>query len=402
MGTLLTRNYKYRTAKQFMELFSSNSHRVYAVIGNDSASQSESTPTESLSSDISLWDELKGIKRITNSDVSLVVPHGTGTSLVKIENGVSFSEYDHAVDLFGTPTKFLGYTESGTRETGRVRIWKCLFNNSGGNVATDDIPDPADDSNTGIVTNTGTSPSNEDGYHWKYMYSFRRNSIFYAEDTNFKWMPVESLSLKPSDSELLKQWNVQMAATDGSVDSITHSSTFSGFTDGAAVTLTGGNNDFAGTIATLGSKQYVNITNGGTGYRNVSAIDVVGATPAEESALSARISPISGHGFSAERELGAKDLMVTCQISNSDVAVTGVVERYATVALILDPIVTGSSQDDITTSGTSISSGSRASGTSYLQAGLLKYSGQILYVDQRATITRNASNTDTIRLVIQF
>ena len=152
----------------------------------------------------------------------------------------------------------------------------------------------------------------------------------------------------------------------------------------------------------MGSKQYVNITNGGTGYRNVSAIDVVGATPAEESALSARISPISGHGFNAERELGAKDLMVTCQISNSDVAVTGVVERYATVALILDPIVTGSSQDDITTSGTSISSGSRASGTSYLQAGLLKYSGQILYVDQRATITRNASNTDTIRLVIQF
>ena len=63
---------------------------------------------------------------------------------------------------------------------------EILFNNSGGNVATDDIPDPADDSNTGIVTNTGTSPSNEDGYHWKYMYSFRRNSIFYAEDTNFR------------------------------------------------------------------------------------------------------------------------------------------------------------------------------------------------------------------------
>ena len=397
MGTLLTRNYKYRTAKQFMELFSSNSHRVYAVIGNTTASQTASDPTESLSSDFSFWDKLAGVKRITSSDVSMVVPYGTGTSLVEIENGISFSEYDHALDLFGTPTKFLGYTVDGTRASGRVRVWKCLFNNSNGTIST--VPVVADDTNVGIVTNTG---SGEDGYHWKYMYSFRQNSIFFSEDTNFKWMPVESLSLKPSDSDLLKQWNIQMAATDGTVDSITHSSTFSGFTNGAAVTLTGGNNDFAGTISTLGAKQYVNITNGGTGYRSVSAIDVVGATPAEESALSAKISPISGHGFDAERELGTKDLMVTSQITDSDLDADTDIPRYATVALILDPIVSDSLQDDISTSGTSISSGSRVSGTSYLQAGLLKYSGQILYVDQRATITRNASNTDTIRLVIQF
>ena len=79
MGTLLTRNYKYRTAKQFMELFSSNSHRIYAVIGNDSAGQSASDPTESLSSDISFWDKLKGIKRITSSDVSIEVKHGSGS-----------------------------------------------------------------------------------------------------------------------------------------------------------------------------------------------------------------------------------------------------------------------------------------------------------------------------------
>ena len=59
MGTLLTRNYKYRTAKQFMELFSSNSHRVYAVIGNTTTVSvgNETDPTESLSSDISFWND---------------------------------------------------------------------------------------------------------------------------------------------------------------------------------------------------------------------------------------------------------------------------------------------------------------------------------------------------------
>ena len=155
---------------------------------------------------------------------------------------------------------------------------------------------------------------------------------------------------------------------------------------------------FAGVMATANSKQYVNITNAGTGYRSVSAVKV---NEVVDNNLTAMISPISGHGFDVEREMGAKDLMITCQITNSDIAFASV-GQYATVALILDPILSGSSQDDITTSGTSIASGTRVSGTSYLQAGLLKYSGQILYIDHRATVTRESDKTDTIRLVIQF
>ena len=385
MGTLLTRNYKYRTAKQFMELFSNNSHRIYAVIGNTTAGQSASTPSESLSSDISFWDKLAGVKRVTSSDVSMVVNHGSGSSLKKIENGVSFTPYNHTLDLFGTPTEFLGYTDDGTT----VRVWKCLFNGSGATVS--DPPHQSDDSNTGVFIQT-------DGYHWKYLYSFAKTSVFNTNDTNFKWMPVESLQLKPSDSQLLKQWNVQAAAVDGAVNSVVHSSNLTGYTDGHSVELTGDGSNFAGVMATANSKQYVNITNAGTGYRSVSAVKV---NEIVDNNLTAMISPISGHGFDVEREMGAKDLMVSCQITDSDIAVSSVA-RYATVALILDPILSTSSQDDITTSGTSIASGTRVSGTSYLQAGLLKYSGQILYIDQRATITRNSSNTDTIRLVIQF
>jgi hypothetical protein len=396
MGTLLTRNHSYRTAKQFMKLFSSTEHRVYAVIGNITASQSAATPTESLSSDIAIWDNVAGIKRITAPDVSMIVSHGTGTALTEITNGSTFSPYNHTLDLFGTPTNFLGYTKDGTR----VRVWKCLFNNSSGTVTTTDgIPLPADDTDTGILVKTG------DGYHWKYMYSFEENSVFFTDvaDPVFRWMPVSTLTTKPSDSNLLKQWNVQRDAVDGSIDSIIHSSTFTGFNNAAAVTLsssTGSN--FAGTIATsTGTKQYVSISNRGTGYRDVTAIDVVGASTSVEAELTAMISPTSGHGFDVEKEMGAKDLMVTSQITNADILVT-TVPRYATVALILDPIIAGSSQDDVSTSGTTITSGTKASATSYVASGLLKHSGQILYVDKRATITRNSSNTDTIRIVIQF
>jgi hypothetical protein len=393
MGTLLTRNHSYRTAKQFKELFSSNSHRIYAVIGNTANSQSESTPTESLSSDISFWDKVAGIKRITSADVSMVVKHGSGSSLKELDSGIGFTPYNHTLDLFGSPTEFLGYTEGTTY----IRVWKCLFNGSGATVSdvpasSDSSPSGNDDSNTGVFIQS-------DGYHWKYLYSFAKTSVFNTNDTNFKWMPVESLQLKPSNADLLKQWNTQAAAVDGAVNSIIHSSNLTGYTNGDAVTLTGDGSGFAGEIATANSKQHVSITTAGTGYRSVTAVNVDGSA---DSSLSAMISPISGHGFDVEREVGAKDLMVTCQITNSDIA-RATVTQYATVALILDPIITGSSQDDITTSGTSIASGTRASDTSYLQAGLLKYSGQILYVDQRATVARtNDSNTDLIRLVIQF
>ena len=116
-------------------------------------------------------------------------------SLKKIENGVSFTPYNHTLDLFGTPTEFLGYTDDGTT----IRVWKCLFNGSGATIS--NAPHQDDDSNTGVFIQT-------DGYHWKYLYSFAKTSVFNTNDTNFKWMPVESLQLKPSDSQLLKQWNV--------------------------------------------------------------------------------------------------------------------------------------------------------------------------------------------------
>ena len=402
MGTLLTRNYKLRTAKQFMELFSSNSHQVYAVIGNTTAGQSASTPTESLSNDISFWDKLAGIKKITSSDISMVVGHGSGSSLKKIETGISFTPYNHTLDLFGTPTEFLGYTEGSTY----IRVWKCLFNGSGSTVSdipasSDSSPAGSDDSNTGIFKQT-------DGYHWKYLYSFPKTSIFNTNDTGFKWMPVESLQLKPSSTELQKQWDVQAAAVDGAVNSIIHSSNLTGYTDGYHVRLTGDGTGFKGVMLTSDSKQHVNITSAGSGYRSVTEVKVAETeadaelSASADSNLTAMISPISGHGFDVEREVGAKDLMLTSQITDSDLDADTDIPRYATVALILDPIITGSSQDDITTSGTSIASGTRASNTSYLQAGLLKYSGQILYIDQRATVIRNSSNTDTIRLVIQF
>ena len=388
MAEIITRKYSNIAAKQFMELVKGNTHRLYAVIGNTAENQSESTPTLTGFSDMkAFWDSAAGFKRITSSDISMVVPHGTGTAIAKWDVSQGFGQYDHTVDLFTSPSNpFVAYRDSGSY----IDVYKCLFNNSGAAVSA--APTTTTSS---LIRNTA-----DDGHFWKYMYSFADTSVFWTDDTSFKWLPVQTLISKPSDAINLRQWNVQMDAVDGAIDVITHASNFDSYTIDANVTVTSNTGSgFVGKIAQVGAttKRYVDTKSTGqsegTGYRD--------ATVTSPSNLTAMIGPIGGHGFDAEQELGAKDLMVTAKITNNDIAV-GSVARFATVGLVLDPIISTSSQDDILASGTTISSGTRASGSSYLTSGLLKYSGEILYIDHRDTVTRNASNTDTIRIVLQF
>ncbi len=376
-----------------MELVKGNTHRIYAVIGKTTGG-SESTPTFTGFSDMkTFWDDATGFKRITSSDISMVVPHGTGTAIAEWDVSQGFGQYDHTVDLFTSPSNpFVAYVDPDSDNSGDdIDVYKCLFNNSGGAVSAKPTT-----TTSSLIRNAAS-----DGHFWKYMYTFADTSVFFTTDNNFKWLPVQTLTTKPSDDINLRQWNVQMDAVDGAIDVITHASNFDSYTIDANVTVTSNTGSgFVGKIARVGAttKRYVDTKSTGqsegTGYRD--------ATVTSPSNLTSVIGPIGGHGFDAEQELGAKDLMVTARITDNDIAV-GSVASYAKVGLILDPIISTSSQDDILASSTSILSGTRASGSAYLTAGLLKYSGKLLYMDHRTQINRiSDSNTDTLRIVLQF
>ena len=399
MGEITTREYSHSLAKQFIDLLKGNQHRIYAVLGNTATSQSASTPTFTGYSDMkALWDSAAGFKRITYADVSMVIPHGTGKAAKVWSSGQGYAQYDHRVDLFTSPSNpFIGFREDsgGTY----IDVYKCLFNNSDGTASTA-IAD--EETTSAIKRNVASS---QDGYFWKFMYRFPKNSVFYTTDTNFSWLPVQTLTSKPSDDVNLKQWNVQVDAVDGAIDVVTHATDFgASYTAGATVSITSNTGTgFDGKIAdvTGSTKKYLDTTSSGrsagSGYRDANVANPTG--------LTAIMSPIGGHGFDAERELGAKDVMVTSKITSSDIAYgsgSGQVPRFATVGLILDPIINSSSFDDILATSTTISSGTRASGNSYITSGLKKYSGKILYIDKRDTITRASANTDTIRIVLQF
>ena len=164
----------------------------------------------------------------------------------------------------------------------------------------------------------------------------------------------------------------------------------------------------------LSQKVSIYDNNSGSGYRSAQSVYVTNPTtfatvpeseglPTVDSNLNTILTPISGHGFDPEKELGAKTLMITCDFEDAESNVgTSDIASYRKIGLLLNPIVATSSQDDISATGTTITSGTRAQGTSYGLSSLLKYSGQLLYVEHRAKVTRTSPNTYRARIVIDF
>tara|TARA_Y100000310_G_scaffold344893_1_gene460288 strand:+ start:280 stop:1689 length:1410 start_codon:yes stop_codon:yes gene_type:complete len=469
MATLLTRKFKYTNARSFLELFNNNSDRIYCFmakvdewISND---PNPDTPVDKFTEDILHWDQIIGARRILLSDVSFVVPFNEWTS------GSAYTPYEHDdADIFDRANPFFVASEV---TSGVYNVYKCISNNSGET----SINQPTAETTNGIIKNTGAG---QDGLHWKFMYTISASdkAKFFAEDTDFMYVPVKNLTADDSST----QWDVQRDAIDGGVHHIKHASdTFAGYTAGHAVTLVGDGTGFVGAIAShagVSTKKYVNITNPGTGYRKVTDVKV---NSVSDSDLKAIISPISGHGFNPVTELGATALMVTCEFPvdipdlGSDASSYN---EYRKVGIVVNPIAKSSQFDDISSTGTTISSGTRFSDTTadqqiainytgtsiettftadeiITQSGtsskgqiisidtinniiyaittegefdasnditdsesntlasadissvsvdysVKRYSGDIIYIDQRTSVTRTSTNKETVRLVIQF
>jgi len=193
-------------AERFKELFDldSNDHfylflsRVtsWELEPTDPGADDNNPPfnVDSVNSEIEVWQQAFGFKRIGFNDVFLVVPR------INWEPGRAFDQYDDDVDLFNDddPKKF--YVLVDGRD-----VYKCLGNNFGG---------LSTEKPTGTSTEAFVRPN--DLYRWKFLYRVPEDlRDFLTED----FMPVEFISgegLLPDERQL--QFNVQEAAIDGSID----------------------------------------------------------------------------------------------------------------------------------------------------------------------------------------
>ena len=269
------------------------------------------TPTNRRDEEITLHNDIIALKKVLPADVSFVTKFHEWTS------GVIYNQYSDTVDLAtyrdtdsGTDDDnpyfvVTGADTSGTSTPGTKYVYKCLDNNSNG--ASTVHP---------TTSTAGTQPSRlpADKYVWKYMYSIIQTDWDNWVGTTGDWIPIQTLT----SADSTHQWDIQSNAVSGSVNHITgiDHATLTISNNGNQVTLTGDGTGFTATVVwNSTTDRYFNITNAGSGYTNVTAVNIAGTANVN---LSAVIAPRGGHGWDAVTELSGHYVMVLVEFVNDE------------------------------------------------------------------------------------
>jgi hypothetical protein len=166
---------------------------------------------------------------------------------------------------------------------------------------------------TGTTTSSFTTA---DGYVWKYMATVPPSAATKFQTNNFS--PVKRVGSNPGSSDpYYNQYLVEQAAVDGSLDFIKVVNQGSGYPTSSstvAVTITGDGTGATALATTnnLGKVTSITITAAGTGYTWATVSVGGGGTGATCTAI---IPPAGGHGYDVPRELGAYYLILDVQLS---------------------------------------------------------------------------------------
>jgi hypothetical protein len=357
MPAIITNKFRIHNQEQFVESFSEASPNVYYLgLGRpqawatstrgDSRTQYEGTdaspltPVDSVSQEYHVFDDLLAAKRVTASDVSIVIPRrnwATGTVY-------DYYRHDYGHYVTGSTSSVITADSGATTLSDATfyvlnsnnNVYKCLDNNSGAN---------------STVEPTGTSTSilsTADGYKWKYMYSLSA-----AQQTNF--LSTDFMAVATNST-------VAAANTDGAIDIVKIKTAGSGGTDGTHTGISIKGDGSGGTVSVTvnsGVVSAVTVTAGGSGYtygyiRNADIVSA-GATGLTGSELDVIIGPKGGHGENAIEELGGFYVMLNTNFEASEAANTGdftTANDFRRVALMRDINSGGSAATSTTLRGT--------------------------------------------------
>ena len=435
MAQIITENFRVFNATRFIE-YVVDTNNLYLFIGRPQGWDNEPTaptPVNVPYQDTLYWTDTVALKRIVPNDFKQVVLRKNWSA------GVVYSQYDNASStLYGS--NFYVLTQDNN-------VYKCISNNFGA---------------ASSVKPTGTSASvitTSDGYQWKYLYSLSDTDLLKFLTGDF--MPVNlnndiaSTAIKGTidNAVVLNAGNAYSTnsnitvsilgdgtgATIGSVlitgantiDRIKIDSPGSNYTYANLVIQGGGggnataraivspiNGHGSDVLTELGARYVMintrlNYAEGGgdfpvvNDYRRIgivkNPISNTTATIATETTLDAtitlKISNVTGT-FSLDEYIRGDNTNSNAFIvsANANVAAGNVTIRYITpIELYAGNIIFSAGE-------TIRGANSLAVGTisEILPAEVKKNTGQILYVENRAKITRASDQAENIHIVIEF
>ena len=202
----------FNNAEQFRESFYEPEPATvgYVFIGRSNQWSNESSPdsiVDSVLDEKKVWDNIFAAKKITGSDVQLVIPRVNWTGDTK------YREFDDTTDLITllTANTSLNLKPMYVITTDR-NVYKCLSNNASANSTVE----PSGDYTTsnGIIQTA-------DGYLWKYMFNVRRTDKFLTND----WVPA------PTSVQQLDYSSDEDNLIDGGLSKIIVTAPGSGYND---------------------------------------------------------------------------------------------------------------------------------------------------------------------------
>ena len=467
MTAIVTTNFRKVNAENFKSDVTGNS--VYIGLGksdvwstsmSDTTDTTAFTPSDNIDNINEAYQNMLGMKKVTSSEVSHVIPRHTWTS------GRSYVAWDS--DDSGIFDKAFYII------TSEFKVYKCIVAGAG--------------SSNVQPTQTLTAPTAEsDGYTWKYMYTVQVTDSEKFLTTSF--MPVKTVSLDfASDSAAesglsegdYAQYLNQKASRDHAkaqgIERIEVTAGGTGYTSAPTVTISG---DGTGATATAtvagGAVTAITVTDKGTDY-NVASISITGGSGSSATAR-AVIAPnnapkvqsvlTGGHGVDPVAELGAFFIAVNTQMTgaeNSDLAIgqdfrqvtliknpknagTGTTATASTLrgtkyldlasgastsGFVVDTVLTGGTSgakaflveidtsngrlhyyqnskigfvsftNGETVTGTSGGSAALAASSAVVAAEVERNSGELLFLENRAPVNRTATQIEDIKLIIEF
>lgn len=433
MTAIRTNYMRMHLARQLVESLSeAESNSYYMFLGKVSEWSTEpvaEVPFSTFNQDDRVhWSDMIGGERIpTNSVTHAIRRHDW-------ESGTVYDQYDDQDTALFTKAFYVLTDESN--------VYKVIDNNGGA-------------ASTVKPTGTGTAIINTaDGYRWKYLYS-----IDVVEATTFllpSWMPVKFLDADDGSN----QWDVQQAAVRGAIDRIEVTDGGTGYTSAPTVTITGDGTGLTATaVVASGEVTEINVDTRGSDYTYATiTLSGGGGTGAEARVV---FPPAGGHGFNPVVELGGFYVMFTTKFEQDETGTLPTDNDFRKIGIVKDPFDFGT--EDITTVSnynqttrielevgftgtfnvdeelTGNTSGARAtvvrwddsnrilhvnekadnvfqvgevvqtsSGSGTIAAGgitnpdLQPSSGEIVYIDQRATVTRAIDQTETVKVIFEL
>ncbi len=447
MPAIITSKFRLDTTEAFITDIQENTNKYYLGIGRAHAwptIESPDTPYENDYTGDTVWESLFAAKKIDAAD----------------------SIYATVRKLWVSGTTYVEYDDQDTNIEGKDyfvisdnnNVYLCIKAGPSGSTTDPDT--------TGVTTSGVIDFSGSDGYIWKYMFTVPTDSSTKFLTTSFvpvHRLTVQPGGAE--DAALINQWAVQDNAVDGAIYNIKVTGDGgSGYTSVPTVTITGNGSSCAATaVLTAQVLTDITVTTPGTGYENA-VVTITGGGGANATAR-AVIGPKGGFGYDARNELRAHYVAINKVFNGDESGAIVSTNDFRQIALLKNPvdnatsaIATGTIYDTTTqltvTTGTTFAvnaeiegtvSGAKAivveydatngiiyvnqnastgyeafdvatpdlirlssesSGGETLSAigvpDLDKYSGEMLFLENRTAVSRGADQIETIRLVIAF